>query len=117
MVAEDLWPTMDPSRWPFASPPGTFGSSFVGPYGPEQCTFLPTADALAALLALPAGPGPSLAASELGAGDLAGSQLHLWNAKNLTEDFSLDMAVLLPEDAGTTCLEALSYWPPNPTKQ
>ena len=109
MVAQDLWPTMDPSHWPFASPPGTFGSTFAGPYGLEQCTFLPTADALTGFLAVPAGPGPSLAASELGAGNETGSELMLWNAQNLMEDFSLDMAVLLPEDAVATCLEALSY--------
>lgn len=104
----DLSP-MDAARWPFAGAPGTFGTTFTGQHGPEQCTFLPTADAMAAITSLRDGPGPSLAASEVGAGQDTGPWGALWGADTVTAIFSLEMAALLPEDAGVTCLEAYSY--------
>jgi len=110
MVAEGLWPMMDPSHWPFEGAPGTFGTTFTSPHGPEQCTFLPTTDAMAALTSLPGGVARrSLAASGLGAGTVTGSPLLLWSTQNLTESFSLSVVALLPEDVGITCLDVLTY--------
>ena len=99
---------MDAARWPRESP-GTFGSTFAGPHGPEQCTFLPTADAWRH-------PGRARwTRAESRRKRARRRSRHspcrgaLWGADTVTAIFSLEMAALLPEDAGVTCLEAYSY--------
>jgi hypothetical protein len=100
--------------WPFAGTPDTFGSTFTpDPTAGSRasagmafrCAFLPTADAATGIGRLPAAIGASLAAGDLASGvDWTGGYLR-WSDKSPTTGLSLAAAVILPEDAGSSCAD------------
>lgn len=100
--------------WPFAGTPDTFGSLFTPepPAGSRarlgtafRCAYLPTADAAAGIGRFPVGTGATLAAGDLASGvDWNGATLR-WSANGPTTGLALSAAVILPEDAGSSCAD------------
>ena len=105
--------------WPFAGTPETFGSPFTPAPSADfshlgtayRCAFLPTADAVTAIGRLSGSIGAARAAGDLTSGlDWSGGFLR-WSGKSPTTGLQLAAAVILPEDAGSSCADLLPRWP------
>jgi hypothetical protein len=108
------YPDIGQIGWPFAGGAETFGTAFDasgtfwahGEGATFRCAFLPNADALAAIASLPRSIGTWIAPGDVTSGvTWEGSPLRL----SQTTVLSLRAVALLPEDAGATCVDALSY--------
>ena len=97
------------STWPFEQAPDVFGAAFDGPSGIKRCAFLPSADVMTAIAALPRQAGTALATPLLTAGFAWHSGGLAWLARSNTIGLALAVVPLMPEDAGTSCAYAIAY--------
>lgn len=103
-----LAPDVSVGGWPFLGAPDTFGEAFTSIDDvTSRCSFMPTADAQAALPSF-SKVGGTLGLERLSAGKAWRSGTLLWKEKGPTAALSVAMVALLPGDERASCAEVIA---------